>query len=421
MKTFLRFVPLLLSLVSCQSSSPIVTLSDDDSFNYKLLVTMAQATYGGADINDVLSTAIKVKPSNFSSWNETFFHLAVDTEAKADRQTNALNARDTYFAAANYWRNVDYYLHGDPEDPWINQTWVYQKRNFDKALAQLPFPGERLVLPSTGFDTYAIFYSTNTTQEKRPTIILGNGYDGSQEDIFFALGQSGLDRGYNVITYEGPGQPSVRRNQSAGFIKDWNRALTPVIDYLHNRSDVDTSRVALVGFSFGGFLAEQAAAVEKDRLAALILDPGVYDVYDAFTSQLPQQLNTLYQSGNRSAFDDAVNSALANSSTPTQLRWGVEQGLWSFNIDSPYEFLQHVKDWNIKNITDKLTMPIWIATGDQEQFYTGQAVEVYNAVRKHNQNVTLTNYTGSEGFHCQAGAYETLSRDMYGWLDGLFA
>jgi hypothetical protein len=95
-------------------------------------------------------------------------------------------------------------------------------------------PDKRLILAADDFDVYGIYYvvaatpdggRNRTTTAKRPTIILGNGYDGSQEDIFFALGVPALERGYNVITYEGAGQPSVRRNQSIGFIKDWNRVV----------------------------------------------------------------------------------------------------------------------------------------------------------------------------------------------------
>lgn len=257
----------------------ILSLSQDDSFKYKLLVTMAQATYGGADINDVLSMAAAIEPSNFSSWNRTFYNLALETQQRADQaaEKNQTNAMATYFAAANYWRNVDYYLHGNPEDPWINETWIHQKYNYDKALASFPTPTERLTLPTDGFDVYAIFYEAQaSSNDKRPTIILGNGYDGSQEDIFFALGQPGIERGYNIITYEGPGQPSVRRNQTVGFIKDWGKVVSPVINYLHTRNDVDTSKIALVGFSFGGYLAEQAAAAEHSRLAALALHGGVY-------------------------------------------------------------------------------------------------------------------------------------------------
>lgn len=327
---------------------------------------------------------------------------------------------------------MDYYLHGNPNDPWINETWVYQQQNFDKALATLPVPGQRLTLPADGFDVYSIFYGAHPPlvdqqrqqrpnwNQKRPTIILGNGYDGSQEDIFFALGKSGVESGWNVMTYEGPGQPSVRRNQSIGFIKEWDKVITPILDYLQTREDVDTDRIVLVGFSFSAFLAEQAAAVEADRLAALVLDPPVFDIYAAFTAQLPTQLLQLFESGNKTEFDNTVNAALANSSTPTSLRWGVEQGEFSFNIESPFDFLSEVRDWNISAVQDKLTMPIWVASGDSEQFWAGQAEQVVQALQKYNNDVTVVNYTGVNGFHCQAGAYQTLSADLYGWLGDRF-
>ena len=167
--------------------------------------------------------AAQIEASNFSSWNPSFYKLAVETQQRAEQAAakNQTDATATYFTAANYWRNVDYYLHGNPEDPWINQTWVHQKDNYDKALASMATPAERLTLPSDNLDVYAIYYGAeSTTNATRPTIILGNGYDGSQEDIFFALGRPGIERGYNIIRYEEPGQPSVRRNQTAGFIKD---------------------------------------------------------------------------------------------------------------------------------------------------------------------------------------------------------
>lgn len=412
--------------IATEQSNTSVALSTDDEFNFKLLVTLSQAIYGGADVNDMLQIGGNIVPSDFSSWNNSFYQLATKTESEARKleEQGELNVRDTYFSASNYWRNVDYYLHGNWDNPWINETWVYQKENYDKAIAQLPVPGERLTLPAKGFDVYAVYYGVDPVEnitapqecQKRPTLILGNGYDGSQEDIFFALGVPALERGYNVITYEGPGQPSVRRNQSIGFIKDWNRAVSPVIDYLQTRKDVDTDRIVLVGFSFSGFLAEQAAAVENDRLAALVLDPGVSDVYAAFTAQLPADLKALFDSGRRDEFDQEIHAVLANSSTPTQLRWGVEQGLWSFMIQSPYDFLQHVRGWNSINSTAKITIPTWIANGDNEQFYPGQSMKVASELRQNGAEVTVKNYTGTAGNHCQAGAYQTLARDLFSWL-----
>ena len=408
-------------------SESVLQLSPDSSFHFKLLVNLAMASNGGADINDILSAAKSIRPSDFSSWNNTFYDLAVKTQKRAEEMEMASGmavAQSTYFSAANYWRNVDYYLHGDPTNGWINETWAHQKALYDKAMAAMPVPGQRLTLPSDGFDIYAIYYPYENpavhVPATRPTIILNNGYDGSQEDIFFALGVPAHKLGYNVITFEGPGQPSVRRNQSVGFIKDWNKCLTPILDYLiNNRSDVNVDKIIYVGFSFGGFLAEQAAIVENDRLAGLALDGGVYDVYQAFTNQLPTTLQSLFTSGNKAAFDTAVNSALKNESYPTQLRWGVQQGLWSFDIESPFDFLSHVHGWNVSGELKKITKPVWIANPSDDQFYEGQAMQVYNELKATNKHITLQNYTGAYGAHCQAGSYDLLAGNLFSWIDSI--
>lgn len=407
----------------CQASSH--GLNADASFAYDLLTGISQAGYGAADPGDFVALGLEIQPSNFSSWNESFYRLARDTQAKADISKNANPEilRDTYFAASTYWREVDFYLHGNPDDPWINETWVHQQYNYDKAMALMNVPGERLTLPADGFDVYAIYYGADDGNKekniKRPTLVLLNGYDGSQEGIYFTLGVTATQLGYNVITYEGPGQPSVRRNQSLGFINDWDRTLTPVLDYLEARDDVDTEKIIYFGFSFGGYLAARAGAIENSRLAGLALDGGIWNVFDAFLNQLPSQLKQVFLSGNEKAFNSAVNTALANSSTPSGLRWGVEQGMWSFMIDTPYDFLDHLRGWNVSDIISNITIPTWITNADNDQFFEGQPLLVANALSKTNKHVTVQNYTGTAGNHCQSGAYETLNRDFFSWVDSV--
>ncbi|TKA37189.1 hypothetical protein B0A54_12051 [Friedmanniomyces endolithicus] len=67
-------------------------------------------------------------------------------------------------------------------------------------------------------------------EEKRPTLTVGDGYDGCQEEIVDALGFAALERGWNVITYEGPGQPTGCRNQNLDFRTEWEKDVTPVVD-----------------------------------------------------------------------------------------------------------------------------------------------------------------------------------------------
>lgn len=383
----------------------MLALSSDDSFNYQLVVNMGLATYRGADIGDNLVAAKKIKPADFESFSSTFYDLANRTETEAEAKENNIdfvNVQDTYFAASAYWRSADFYLHGNWSDPRVNDYWDHQTKTFNRALAAMPVPGQRVSIPADGFDIEAIYYSANKPGEikKLPTIMLGNGYDGSQEELLHWLGFPALERGWNVITYEGPGQPTVRRNQDIGFIREWEKVTTPVVDYLEERNDVDMSTLTLLGFSFGGYLAARAAAFEP-RIKALIVDGGVYDVHAAFTDQLPPPLKRLYQSGQKQEFDAQINSLLKSEQTPTQLRWGVEQGLWAFKIPSSFDFLEFTKPMSLKNIADRIQVPTWIASAEFDQFYQGQPEMVKEAL---GDRATLQRFEGANGLHCQAGA-----------------
>jgi dienelactone hydrolase len=113
-----------------------------------------------------------------------------------------------------------------------------------------------------------IFYKASDRNKRTPTILIGNGYDGSQEELYHSACIEVLKRGINCVTYEGPGQPTVRREQKIGFIPDWWTVASPVVDYLETRPDVDMTRLALAGISFGGQLVPLAASHDK-RYSAL--------------------------------------------------------------------------------------------------------------------------------------------------------
>ncbi len=93
-----------------------------------------------------------------------------------------MNARETYFAAASYYRAADFYLHGNWSDPRINVFWDLQTECYNKAIASLPTPGQRMTIPAQGFDIPVIFYAADQSSAnvKRKTIIMGNGYDAAQ-------------------------------------------------------------------------------------------------------------------------------------------------------------------------------------------------------------------------------------------------
>jgi hypothetical protein len=73
------------------------------------------------------------------------------------------------------------------------------------------------------------------------------------------------------------------------FRHDWEAVLTPVIDVLVGRPDVDASALTGYGISQGGYWITRAVAFER-RLVAAVADPGVVDVSAGWTAHLPAAL-----------------------------------------------------------------------------------------------------------------------------------
>lgn len=402
-------------------ADPIALLSNDSSFQFDIVNALGLAAGGGGDIAPILSAARNITPGDFNSFSQVFYELANDTKALAQDPSLAydkVNVRDTWFSAATYFRLADFYLHGDPKDPLINILWKEQTAAFDKAMAALPVPGQRVKIPSNNFTVEAIWWPVAVDQVKRPTIILGNGYDGSQEDLYHSFVSAAHQRGWNAITYEGPGQPTVRRYQDLGFIPDWERVVTPVVDYIlaNQTSAVDSSKLLLFGYSFGGYLAARAAAYEK-RIKAVILDGGVFDAYQAFHDQLPIEAQDLLDAGNASAFNALIEPAINSPGSPTQLRWGAQQGMWSFNVDTPFDFLERAKAFHVSGFIDRLSVPVFVADASLEGFFAGQSIKVAEALGNHS---TYHLFGGFSGYHCQIGSLQDLNRVMWAWVNKHF-
>jgi alpha-beta hydrolase superfamily lysophospholipase len=92
----------------------------------------------------------------------------------------------------------------------------------------------------------------------RPTVIYNNGFDSTQEDSYVAIGAAALRRGYNVLTFDGPGQGAAIRQQKLVFRPDWEAVTSPVIDYANTRPEIDSKRLALFGYSLGAYLVTRA-------------------------------------------------------------------------------------------------------------------------------------------------------------------
>src|SRR5207248_2947133 len=127
----------------------------------------------------------------------------------------------------------------------------------------------------------------------------------------------------NVLTFDGPGQGGALVTQKLPMRADWEKVVTPVVDYLFTRSDVDSARIALYGGSFGGYLSPRAAAFEH-RLAACIADAALFDPAALSNKMFPPEI-----SGALARNDIAVLEPFFNKvQEDTTQRFILERGMW---------------------------------------------------------------------------------------------
>ena len=404
-----------------QDDAPTFQLGNDTAFNFEYLVALQNSLSGGSDIGPVLGAVKNIKPGDMESYFEEFYQLANDTKAQASDPQNSfdpISVRDSWFSTSHYYRRADVYIHRDWNNPLIKTVWDEQTAAFDKAIAALPIPGKRIQIPAPDSDltVEAIWYAASEDPNaKLPTMIVGNGFDAAQEDSYHYYCAPALARGWNCITYEGPGQNTVRRTQDVGFIPEWERVVTPVVNYVLSAKSqvVDAGRLVLVGNSFGGYLAARAAAFEP-RLSAVILVGGVWDLYSGFSSQLSSDLLEIYEAGNFTQFDDTVLSLRDAGSLPTQAAWGLDYGLWAFKTHSPSEFFDLAKSYNIGDVVDRIEMPVFVGDAEFEGIFPGQPRKFADAL---GERGTLHVFEGVAGYHCQTGAQQELARTIFAWLN----
>jgi pimeloyl-ACP methyl ester carboxylesterase len=389
-------------------------LNTDTNFHFELLRALGVSRDRGADIAEVLDVARKILPGDPESWYEQFNELAEHVRASVDSESDRhpVSTRNALLRAATYYRTADFFLHGNPRDPRIRETWKNGTECFNRAISLLDPPAQRIRIEGEGFNIPAILYRPSEDDRPRPTLLLFNGFDGSQEEMLHQVGFPALERGFNVLTFEGPGQPTVLREQGIGFIGEWERVVTPVMSYCAKLACVDASRIALLGYSFGGYLAPRAAAFEH-RLAAVVCVDGLFDVYEAFSGALSPELKRLLHEGKINDLNRAVAEAMTKS---TNLRWAVEHGCWAFQVGTPYEFLERTRTMSMRGLAGQIECPVLVCEAENDRFFAGQPQQLADALGPRATYRKLTS-ADAAGEHCHVGAGDVVNRVVMDWLE----
>jgi pimeloyl-ACP methyl ester carboxylesterase len=392
-------------------------LFDDESFSFETLRTAGFALYGGADLGEVLVTASAITSGDEASWHRAWKATAERLHAIGEQARTAghrISAREALLRASNYYRAAEYYLRDNPAaDPEVTLLSGRSRETFTAAAGLLDAPAETVSISYEGTTLPGCLFLVDDSGTPRPTVIYNNGYDSTAEESYWAIAAAALRRGYNALAFDGPGQGAALREQKLVFRPDWEAVITPVIDYARTRPEIAADKIALFGYSMGGYLVARAAAFEH-RVAALILDDGIYDFHTAFTRPLPPFVASWIADGR----DDVALPVLSLlASVSTSARWSLRNGVWAFGASSYADLVRKTQDYTLAGHADQITAATLIMDGENDQFLKGEPQRVHKALTSADATlVTLTSAEGA-GEHTHAGALGRAHQIMFDWLD----
>src|SRR6266550_6424578 len=196
----------------------------DQTFSFELLRAIGYTVYDGADIGECLATAARIKEGDFESWHTEWTRTAQRVQKIAEdcvARDHTISARKAYLRASNYYRVAEFFLHTDPSDPRLLITWQASRDCFAQAASRFMFPCEAVEIPYEGTTLPGYFYRVDDSDTPRPTLIITGGFDSILEELYFFGAPAALEHGYHCLTFDGPGQGRVIRQQSLPYRPAW--------------------------------------------------------------------------------------------------------------------------------------------------------------------------------------------------------
>ncbi|WP_033288480.1 alpha/beta hydrolase family protein [Amycolatopsis jejuensis] len=386
---------------------------DDPQFWFETLAALGQITYGGADFGEVIAIASKIESGNYDSWYDAWFAGAERLSAEAAK-AHPISARDAYLRASTYYRRAEFFLHGNPEDPRINEAYERNVECFQRALETIDGV-DPIEIPYDGQVLRGYFYRAPGTGPK-PLVLVHNGFDGAAEDLHFGGATGGPERGYHVLTFDGPGQPSAVHRDGLKFRPDWEHVVSQVIDYAIADPDVDPEKIALVGWSLGGMLAPRAAAFEP-RLSAVVAVDGLFDAAAAVTKHLPWDRAEVVRRANAPADPELDDLLAAGRATSPTMRWAFGHGRYVMGGATDREFLAKYLEYHLGDgVAERITCPVLVCDAPEDLFFTGEPRRLYDHLTGPKTLLEFTSEEGAEA-HCHVGALRLANARIYDWLD----
>lgn len=306
------------------------------------LVCKGMAPYGVVSINDIekITSELNSIETNVENWIKIWSKQAKINQEIAELEFNKGNrftSGQYFLRAGNYYYASERFISPGDEKLKISKLAFSNFSNGFKnrypQIKRFEIPYEKSYLPS-------LFVPSKNKNTKSPTIIIFNGMDNSKEMSSIFAGLEFSNRGFNTLAVDGPGQGESLRLLNVKARYDYEVPAAIVFDFLSQRPEVDSEKIIIMGYSFGGYYASRIAAHDNRYAAAIAMTSGHWDLYE-FQKSIIKKLKSSSKTSAQSNF---------------QFQWVVGAS----NTD---EALEKAKNFSVKDNASKIEIPFLITHG----------------------------------------------------------
>jgi hypothetical protein len=392
----------------------------NDDFNFLTEIALGSVYHQAADVGEVLTTVDRIHDGKAQSWVDEWTGTADRLEHEATASAGrgrAHSAAGKYLRASLYYSMATYSADGTGDSTLFASLWEKHRAAWDQFvdLTNLCGPAAtRIEIPYEDTTLPGYFFGSGPAGEPRRTLIFNNGSDGSVVGAWTGGIASALARGWNAMTFDGPGQNAALLRQGLPFRPDWERVITPVVDVLAARADVDGAKLALLGVSQAGYWVPRALAFEH-RIAAGVADPGVVDISTTVLGHLPHMMMKLLEAGDHDKFNRDMEWTLKISPATRSM---LALRMRPYGVTTPFEFFSACRDYALTDkVIAQITTPVLVTNPDNEQFWPGQSQELFDKLTSKKAIVAFTEAEGADS-HCEPAASGLRGERIFDWLDG---
>ena len=359
----------------------------DQVFNFQL---NRWYSLGYARFEDMKEAGQRI--NTFEEWKTEMLRLA-ETAVAEDRLINA----------AFYYRAAEFYtLMGDPAKGPLYDKFIdlFYRASENDGIERLKVPYQDAYLPAIRIRPAAA--------DRKGAIVIHGGFDSFIEE-FYSWMRYFSEHGYDVISFEGPGQGAARKKYGLALDWKWERPAKAILDYF------SLDDVTWLGISMGGWFCFRAAAFEP-RIKRVMASSIAFDYMQA-PNFLAQQLAKLFFIRFRKLTNRLTLRKMAKDKMHA---WSVSNMMYIADKKTPADAMDVVLQLNEMNLHSELVkQDVLILTGREDHFIPFKMHDMQVKALTNARSVTGKIFTREEQAqnHCQIGNVGFALDVMAKWIE----